>query len=48
VALGEEHVPEAKLAGLFLQVLNDRWVTFPAGIALASKGFYYRVGTISR
>jgi hypothetical protein len=46
MTLGEEHVPETKLASLVLQILNDGWVAFPSGIALASKGFNYRVGTI--
>jgi hypothetical protein len=46
MTLGEEHIPKTQFAGLLLQVLNDRWVTFPAGITLASKGFYHRVGTM--
>lgn len=45
VALGQEHVPQTQLLGLFLELLDDGRVALPAGVALADLGFEDGVGT---
>ena len=45
VALGEEHVPETELLGLFLELFDDGWVVLPSVVALAYLGFKNGVGT---
>lgn len=44
MALGEEHVPEAELSGLGLEILNDGRVALPTSITLASLSLYNRIG----
>lgn len=46
VSSGEEHVPEAELAGLVLEILDDLGVGIPSGIAMAELGINDGVGTV--
>lgn len=45
VALGEEHVPETELLGLFLELFDDLRVVLPSVVALAYLGFKNGVGS---
>jgi hypothetical protein len=45
VAFGEEHVPEAELPGLDLELLDDGRVVLPSGVTFANLGLQDGIGS---